>query len=402
MQHQAHICTTLGRVLLGLLAVLAANGQELATQQSTAVISAPTGVSASDGTVCGAVRISWNSVASATAYLVYCDGTFVSQATQPPYEHGIGNASVHSYIVQATNDGGASGLSSPDTGYAGLRTVSVVTTTNDSGPGSLRQAILEMSTACGGDITFSNLSGSITLTTGELPVSANINILGPGPTNLTISGNNASQVFTIASNATVLIAGLTIRDGKSKDGTNSLYPAQPGAPGGGVFNAGTLVLSNCFIITNRTGKGGSARYTGYIGGESGAGGGVYNTGSLTLSRCRISGNSCSPGANGAMDQGGDYVNAGGSGCGGGRGGGVYNAGTLTISDCCIASNCAGSGGSGGSGYSPWVIDFGRAGDGGAGGAGGGGGGLYNAGTLTLSCSTISGNAAGQGGAGGGW
>ena len=58
----------------------------------------------------------------------------------------------------------------------------LVSNTNDSGAGSLRQAILDNS-ALGGDntILFSNVvTGTITLTTGELVISNDVTILGPG------------------------------------------------------------------------------------------------------------------------------------------------------------------------------------------------------------------------------
>ena len=52
-----------------------------------------------------------------------------------------------------------------------------VTNTNDSSPGSLRQAL---TTANDGDtITFA-VTGTITLTSGGLPVTKNLTISGPG------------------------------------------------------------------------------------------------------------------------------------------------------------------------------------------------------------------------------
>jgi hypothetical protein len=55
-----------------------------------------------------------------------------------------------------------------------------VTTTEDSGPGSLRQAILDMNGAGGGEILFSNVTGRIVLLS-ELPeFRASINVVGPG------------------------------------------------------------------------------------------------------------------------------------------------------------------------------------------------------------------------------
>ena len=51
-----------------------------------------------------------------------------------------------------------------------------VTNTNDSGSGSLRQAIVD---ASDGDTIDFGVTGTITLTTGELPVYKSISINGP-------------------------------------------------------------------------------------------------------------------------------------------------------------------------------------------------------------------------------
>jgi hypothetical protein len=67
----------------------------------------------------------------------------------------------------------------------------VITVTNlaDSGPGSLRQAIGAANAAHGGEIHFANgLAGAIVLTGGELRITANVAIVGPGADTLTISG----------------------------------------------------------------------------------------------------------------------------------------------------------------------------------------------------------------------
>jgi hypothetical protein len=53
----------------------------------------------------------------------------------------------------------------------------IVTNTNDSGPGSLRQALAD---ANGGDtITFA-VTGTIALTSGDLVIDKNITVSGPG------------------------------------------------------------------------------------------------------------------------------------------------------------------------------------------------------------------------------
>src|SRR5918996_232074 len=61
-----------------------------------------------------------------------------------------------------------------------------VTNTNDSGPGSLRQAL---SIVNDGDTIDFAVTGTITLTTDELLVNDSITILGPGAANLAVDGN---------------------------------------------------------------------------------------------------------------------------------------------------------------------------------------------------------------------
>ena len=106
-----------------------------------------------------------------------------------------------------------------------------VTNTNDSGPGSLRQAL---AVAHDGDrITFA-VSGTITLTSGGLGVFKNVTISGPGADQLSIDGNPSptQPVFYVAAIAT--ISGLTIRNGA--DGIDNF--------------GGTLTVKNCVISGN--------------------------------------------------------------------------------------------------------------------------------------------------------
>lgn len=101
-----------------------------------------------------------------------------------------------------------------------------VTTTADSGPGSLRQAIND---AVSGDtITFALPNPSTITLNSELVIAKNLTIQGPGAAALTISGANKTRLFFInpgASGATsgppntnwvVTIANLTIANGKAQ------------------------------------------------------------------------------------------------------------------------------------------------------------------------------------------
>src|SRR4029077_13616238 len=146
------------------------------------------------------------------------------------------------------------------------------TNTNDSGAGSLRQAIAD---ANENDTIDFAVSGTITLTTGHLEVNKNLTISGPGAANLAVNGNGSSRVFFINSifvSKIVSISGLTITNGTA----SGFYP---GLYGGGIYNyRATLTLSNCTVSGN------SATYDG---------GGIFNDhGALTVSNSTLSGNSC--------------------------------------------------------------------------------------------------------------
>jgi hypothetical protein len=119
-----------------------------------------------------------------------------------------------------------------------------VTSLNDSGPGSLRQTV---SSSSSGDTIKFGVTGTITLTTGEIVIDKSLSIVGPDPSLLAISGNNNSRVFFINPNRTLEISGLTIRNGKNL-GT-----------GGGIYNIGRLKAANIHFLNNQS-SGGAALY----------------------------------------------------------------------------------------------------------------------------------------------
>lgn len=98
-----------------------------------------------------------------------------------------------------------------------------VTNLNDTGAGSLRDAINTANASAGADvITFQpGLTGTITLTSGQLLVSDSVDIQGPGAAAMAVSGNNASRVFYLYNSGALLditISDLTVRDGAETDG----------------------------------------------------------------------------------------------------------------------------------------------------------------------------------------
>lgn len=124
----------------------------------------------------------------------------------------------------------------------------IVTTTADSGAGSLR-AVLAAATNDNSIVFATNVTGAIKLTMGELLVNQSVSILGPGPAILAVDGNAASRVFHVTNGVNAFISGLTITNGAVLGGLVV-------TGGGGIWNDhSTLVLSNCVVIFNNSGNG---------------------------------------------------------------------------------------------------------------------------------------------------
>ena len=204
-----------------------------------------------------------------------------------------------------------------------------VINTNDSGAGSLRQAIADA--ASGDTITFA-VTGTILLTTGELTINKDLTIQGPGANLLDVRRNAAAafRIFTINSGKTVSIVGLTISNGSAIEG-------------GGIINFGTLSLSRCVISGNAATVGGNG------------GGGIQNRATLNVDQCTISGNSAQfTGGGIAMINGGTAIitNSTISGNSTQRDGGgltaqgVNTAANVTLINCTVSGNTAATVGGG--------------------------------------------------------
>ena len=255
--------------------------------------------------------------------------------------------------------------------YAGAL---IVTTTADSGAGSLRDTIAAAN--AGDTIQFAAaLNGqTITLTSAELLISRNLTINGPGASQLTVKRSTATgipnfRIFEITPGLTVTIQGLTISSGFA-----------PTTSGGAIYNNGsTLTIANNTISGNyaRYGGGifndavqtGSAQLTinsSTLRGNSAAtsGGGIYNDGeglfdfaSIVLSDSTISGNSAAYGAgiyNDGFNSGNVFLIISNSTFSGNEavtsGGGIYNDGEFESNNALVAlSNSTMSGNSAGIG-----------------------------------------------------
>ncbi len=126
---------------------------------------------------------------------------------------------------------------------AGAATTLHVTSTADSGAGTLRD---QVTAASSGDTIVFDLTGTITLTSGEIAFNKDLTFTGPGASALTISGNDASRVFDITGGSAVTISGLTIAHGSDA------------GSGGAIVTAGPLTLSDDVFDHNSSGDDGGA------------------------------------------------------------------------------------------------------------------------------------------------
>ncbi|MCH7559357.1 MAG: hypothetical protein IIB56_18145 [Planctomycetes bacterium] len=263
-------------------------------------------------------------------------------------------------------------------GSAGVANAAAITVMNlhDSGPGSLRQAIANASP---GDTIDFAVTGTITLTSGELVIDKDLTINGPGAMNLSISGNHASRVLNIF-RGNFAISGVTIQHGRVVfgagifnlngnvsisrsiiSGNNATYQA------GGILNhndTATLILTDSLVIGNtaRDAAGGILNYRGSMTvtgttitrNTAGSAGGIRNEvdGAMIINNSTIKDNNAITGHAGGLDNHGIGLTVSGTTISGNTaaiaGGGIHsheNA-VLSLSNSTISGNTAGVEGGG--------------------------------------------------------
>ena len=252
-----------------------------------------------------------------------------------------------------------------------------VTTLADSGAGSLRQAILDANAAAGFDEILFQVSGNITLL-GSLPLvtdAAGLRVNGTGAT-IAVVGGGGIRPFHNALGAPLELRAITVRNAGVGNGNGGAVLAEGpltvtsvtfrdniGVNGGGISASSSLVVQGSTFISNRaTETGGAIHYL------PNAGAAVVETSTFTTNVAQRTG--------GLFAYGGAISNTGAmtlrrsslsgnqalSPTGAAGGGGIYNAGTLTMTETTVAGGTATQGG-----------------------------GMLNAGVMRVESSTISGN-----------
>jgi len=194
---------------------------------------------------------------------------------------------------------------------------------------TLRAAIEEANALPGADqINLSPNTYLLTIVT-DVVITGNLTMSGSGASTTIIDGNKSvrpnSRVLVAGSGITVHISGATIRNGGTGDN------------GGGIFNVGTMTLTNSTVSGNNAGV---------------DGGGILNSagGTMTLTNSTVSGNNAGDDAGGVFNVSGGTMTlinstVSGNSCGDG-GGGIRNSGTMTLINSTVSGNNAGGNGGG--------------------------------------------------------
>lgn len=214
-----------------------------------------------------------------------------------------------------------------------------VTSLADSGPGTLRSAIMQADSGSAGEtyaIRF-KVGGTIMLESALPDLSQSMSLIGPAARRLTVERDPKATsdfgIFVVDAGVKVGISGMTIAYGLTS----------ASGSGGGIDNHGALVLSGATITGNLAMDGGglyndgtaTVRNSVIVRNQPGLvqnGGGIYNSGTLTVCDTTISSNQ-------VRLEGGGIYNSGTLSVRGGKissdaavsnGGGIYNSGRLTV------------------------------------------------------------------------
>jgi hypothetical protein len=140
--------------------------------------------------------------------------------------------------------------------------VFTVSNTNDSGAGSLRDAVAQANAAAGADAIEFGVTGTIVLTSGQIQISGPLAIVGPGAEKLTIDGNAADRIFAVYAigpqcpavdgpDYLVSISGLRLTNARKMQGNETA---------GAIFSGHSLALDFLVVDNNAAGNGGGLAF----------------------------------------------------------------------------------------------------------------------------------------------
>ncbi|MBX7105464.1 MAG: hypothetical protein K1X57_15370 [Gemmataceae bacterium] len=268
---------------------------------------------------------------------------------------------VYNVVLQAGEVAGASGMTSLastiGTFKVGLPNTLFVTNDADSGPGSLRAAIVAANANAGlmdaivFDSAFFQTPRTIALTSGELVISDGVQIEGPGAAAVTLTANGASRLFAVNGPSTieVTIRGMQLSGGAADTGGAVLALSgqlriencvvagnKASANGGGIasLSGSVLVIESSSLHANTAAKDGGCVY---VAGE---------TAIVTIRNSNLTQNQATGGGGGSLYLDGceavlverTLVSASSAGGRGGGIGGFTSPGAWTIRDCAIVGN----------------------------------------------------------------
>ena len=248
---------------------------------------------------------------------------------------------------------------------------SVVTTLDDSGPGSLRDAL---QSAASGDTIDIQATGSVFLL-GPLEIAQReLTILGPGAELFALEGGgvNSYRLFEIADGNNLILRDLAFADGWADDEGGAIgignatvliercafVQNDANSLGGAIFlGSGNLTVRDCFFQHNTAGIDGGAIAGGpgsqinienctFVLGSAQGGGGIFNHGTLAVTNSTFTQNSVTSGGGAILNLGSAVLthctiteNSADLAGGGLR----SNGGTIQLRNCIVAQNTAPNG-----------------------------------------------------------
>jgi alpha-L-arabinofuranosidase len=214
---------------------------QAAAANPSPVVAATTNVSAMGSDAAGASTLTYTWSATGPAGVLFSqNGTNAAQNSLATFDK------TGTYNLTVTIENSLGGTTTSSTSVV---VIPAVFNLNDSGAGSLRQAIIDANGGGSTSISFaSGLTGTINLA-GALPaLSTNVTIQGPTSGTITINGPGSGNVLTINPGATTQLQNITITGGAvANNGTLNIGGS---VVTGQIIGSGTLVIGSTSATAN--------------------------------------------------------------------------------------------------------------------------------------------------------